>query len=148
VAPLELPTVPLADPDVVVDLAHPDAARGLLALRDATDVDLFDGLDVSMDVMTAERRRDLVDDVRSRATTTTRSWSATLAVATTLWLLLFVSSIIAVRGIQSGAWLAQRWRRRSMVGRLRDGRCPFCGYDLSGVRFPKRCSECGRRIWG
>jgi len=148
VAPLELPTVPLADPDVVVDLAHPDAARDLLALRDATDVDLFDGLDVSLDVMTAERRRDLVDDVRSRATTTTRSWSATLAVAATLWLLLFVSSIIAVRGIQSGAWLAQRWRRRSMVGKLRDGRCPFCGYDLSGVRFPKRCSECGRRIWG
>ena len=147
-APLELPTVPLADPDVVVDLAGPDASIGLSALRDATNVDLFDGLDVSMDVMISERRPDLVDDVRSRTTSTTRSWSATLAAAATLWLLLFVSSIVLIRTIQFGTWGVRRVRRRRMVGKLRDGRCPFCGYDLSGVRFPKKCSECGRRIWG
>lgn len=148
VAPLELPTVPLADPNVVVDLADPDAATGLATLRDATGVDLFDGLDVAMEVMTSERRPGLVDEVRTRSTTTTRSWSATLAATATLWLSLFVSSILAIRGVQLGAWIARRWRRRNMVGKLRDGRCPFCGYDLSGVRFPKRCSECGRRIWG
>ena len=148
VAPLELPTVPLADPDVVVDLARRDASIGLTELRDATDVDLFDGLDVSMDVMISERRRDLVEDVRSRSAVTRRSWSATLAAAATLWIILFVGSILAIRTIQFGSVIARRGRRRSMVGRLRDGRCPFCGYDLSGVSFPKRCSECGRRIWG
>lgn len=148
VAPLELPTVPLADPDLVVDLVDPDGTAGLLALQNATGVDLFDGLDVAMEVMTSERRPDLVDDVRSRAATTTRSWSATLAVVATLWLLLFISSIVAIRALQLGTWIVGRWRRRRMVGKLRDGRCPFCGYDLSGVRFPKKCSECGRRIWG
>ena len=101
-----------------------------------------------MDVMTSERRRDLVDDVRSRSTTTTRSWSATLAVAATLWLLLFVFSFVMIRTSQVGTWFVGRWRRRRMVGKLRDGRCPFCGYDLSGIRFPRKCSECGRRIWG
>ena len=114
-APLELPTVPLADPDVVVDLAGPDASIGLSALRDATNVDLFDGLDVSMDVMISERRPDLVDDVRSRTTSTTRSWSATLAAATTLWLLLFVSSIVLIRTIQFGTWGVRRVRRRRMI---------------------------------
>ena len=147
-APLELPTVPLADPDVVVDLAGSDASIRLSALRDATNVDLFDGLDVSMDVLISERRSDLVDDVRSRTTSTTRSWSATLAAAATLWLLLFVSSIIVIRTVQFGTLFTRRLRRRRIVGKLRDGRCPFCGYDLSGVRFPKKCSECGRRIWG
>lgn len=148
VAPLELSTVPLADPDVVVDLAGPDATIGLSAFRDASGVDLSDGLDVTIDVMTSERRRDLVDDVRSRSTTTTRSWSATLAAAATFWLLLFVSGFVVIRTSQVGTWFVGRWRRRRMVGKLRDGRCPFCGYDLSGIRFPRKCSECGRRIWG
>ena len=133
---------------MVVDLAGSDASIRLSALRDATNVDLFDGLDVSMDVLISERRSDLVDDVRSRTTSTTRSWSATLAAAATLWLLLFVSSIIVIRTVQFGTLFTRRLRRRRIVGKLRDGRCPFCGYDLSGVRFPKKCSECGRRIWG
>ncbi len=89
----------------------------------------------------------LADEIRADRTTSVRSWGATIVAGGAIWLLLFVASAVAIRGMQLNHWILGRARRRRTIRRLRAGRCPDCLYDLHTERFPKRCPECGRRIW-
>ena len=56
-----------------------------------------------------------------------------IAIAVVVWWLLIK--------LARGAYSESRGRRR-----LKDGRCPQCGYDLRST--PKRCPECGVRLYG
>ena len=146
--PLELLAVPLADPSVTIDLAAPSAVAGLESLRSSTGVDLTDALDVVLLALETDRQRAWVENLTQQETRTTRAWSATLATTVSIWFLIFLTSILLIRASQGLHWLASGWRRRRAIGKLRAGHCPFCNYDLSGVQYPNKCSECGRKIWG
>ncbi len=146
--PLQLLAVPLVDPSVTIDLAAPSAAARLATLRSETGVDLTGALDVLLLTLEADRQQGWVENLTSRKTRTSRAWSATLATAVATWFLLFLTSALLIRSGQGLHFLATGWRRRRVIGKLKAGRCPFCNYDLSGVRYPKKCSECGRKIWG
>ncbi len=46
-----------------------------------------------------------------------------------------------------GEWWAERARRRGSLAdrRIREGRCPFCDYNLTG-NVSGTCPECGKRV--
>ncbi|MFB0985086.1 MAG: hypothetical protein QMB94_02230 [Phycisphaerales bacterium] len=146
--PLELLAVPLADPSVQIDLAAPSAVAQLETLQSDTGVDLTDALDVLLQTLDADRQQAWVENLTQQETRTSRAWSATLATAVATWFLLFLISILMIRTTQILYFFVSRWQRRRVIGKLKAGHCPFCNYDLSGVRYPKKCSECGRKIWG
>jgi hypothetical protein len=146
--PLELLAVPLVDPSMTIDLAAPSADALLETLRSNTGVDLTDALGVLLVTLEADRQQAWVENLTRQETQTSRAWSATLATAVAIWFLLFLTSVLLIRTSQGLHFVAAGWRRRRVIGKLKAGRCPFCNYDLSGVRYPKKCSECGRKIWG
>ena len=143
-APRLVMTLILA-PDRRIALAD---RAGVVAIESETGVSLDGVREAVIDTLEgATSLANLASAIRRNETTTTRSWGASIAAGGATWLLLFVVSTIAIRTAQLTAWMHARLRRRRVVRRLRAGRCPDCLYDLHLERFPKRCPECGRRIW-
>ena len=138
--------LPVQAPDARIDLLD-DAA--IADLHSRTGSDLAGGFDEVMAVLeTGRRHEDLVATMRAGRTERLRFWPSTIALFGILWLLVFATSAAAIRLVQAGSWTAARLQRRRIVKRLSHGLCPECRYDLRAERFPKRCPECGRRIWG
>jgi hypothetical protein len=138
--------LPVQAPDRRIDLTD---AMAIEDLRSRTGSDLRGGLDAvtaSLDV--GHRYRELVAEIRSGRSEHQRHWVSTLALVGIMWLLVFSSATIAIRSTQGVIWITARLRRRRIIRRLSKGLCPDCRYDLRAERFPKRCPECGRRIWG
>ncbi len=138
--------LPVQSPDRRVDLADAAAIADLLAI---TGSDLDGAREAVLAVLEQGRRhQELVAEMRAGVTRHQRHWPSTIALVGILWLLIFVSSTAAIRSMQGWVWLVTRHRRRRTIKRLSRGFCPDCRYDLRAERFPKRCPECGRRIWG
>jgi hypothetical protein len=59
------------------------------------------------------------------------------------WLLLFFGSAIVIQMLRlAAAWREARGAKRAR--RLaREGLCPACGYNLTGLEWSERCPECG-----
>lgn len=142
--PRLLATLILA-PEERVPLGDP---AQMTAIEETTGVSL-EGVDEA--VLDALERTtslsDLAATIRADRTETTRSWAASIAAGGATWMMLFLLAAVGIRMLQLVEWGRGRWRRRRIVRRLRSGRCPDCRYDLRSERFPKRCPECGRRIW-
>lgn len=136
---------PLLAPDERIDLSDPDQLTRVarLALIDLGGA--WEATAIALE--TDPRRISEAADFRNPRRSETRSWPSTLALFGVFWLLIFAISAILIRVVQFTAWLSLRTRRNRMVKRLRDGQCPECRYDLRAERFPRRCPECGRRIW-
>ncbi len=138
--------LPVQAPDRRIDLAD-DAA--IEDLRAVTGSDLRGGLDAVLAVLEDDQRhRDLAAEIQSGRTEHQRHWPSTLVLVGILWLLVFITATAAIRSMQATLWITARLRRRRVIRRLSQGLCPTCRYDLRTERFPKRCPECGLRIWG
>lgn len=138
--------LPVQDPDARIDLLDEGA---IADLHSRTGSDLAGGFDAVMSVLETGRRHEaLVSAMRANLAEHQRFWPSTIALFGILWLLVFVASAVSIRLVQAGSWTAARLQRRRIVKRLSHGLCPDCRYDLRAERFPKRCPECGRRIWG
>ncbi len=138
--------LPVQSPDDRIDLLDDEAIADLLS---RTGSDLAGGFGEVIAVLeTGRRHEDLVASIRAARTEHQRFWPSTLALFGILWLLVFAAAAISIRVVQAASWLAAKLQRRRIVNRLRHGLCPDCRYDLRAERFPKRCPECGRRIWG
>ena len=146
---VETPPIAMAGillaPEEPIDLAD---ERALERVERVAAIDLEGARDVVIATLRADPRQgEVATGLERGLPTETRSWSSTLALVGILWILVFVVSSIVVRVAQLTAWLAASGRRRRTVKRLRNGQCPNCRYDLRAERFPKRCPECGQRIW-
>ncbi len=136
---------PTLAPDEGADLDDPAAVARLEKLA---GIDLEGAWEATAVALEADpRRQEVAAALRSGAVSVTRSWPATIALCAVLWILVFVVSAGGIRVARFTTWLARGARRRRVVSRLRNGECPDCRYDLRAERFPKRCPECGRRIW-
>ena len=136
---------PLLAPKESVDLSDPDE---LARIERLVLIDLDGAWEATAAALDADSRRvPEAKDFRSKRRIETRSWMSTLAISATLWLLIFATAAILIRVAQFTTWITTQARRKRIVRRLRDGQCPDCRYDLRAERFPKRCPECGRRIW-
>lgn len=143
-APIAVASVLLA-PDERIDLADEAAVAQVGRL---IGIDLDRAREVVIETLEADpRQREIAAEVERGQPVEVRSWSSTVALVGILWILIFVVSSLAIRILQFTAWLAAGGRRRRMVKRLKNGQCPSCRYDLRAERFPKRCPECGLRIW-
>ncbi len=137
--------LPVQAPDRRIDLADEAAIDDLQAV---TGSDLHGALDAVLAVLeNGQRHRELVAEIRSGRVESQRHWPSTLALVGILWLLVFAAATVAIRSTQAAFWFTARVRRRIVIRRLSQGRCPTCRYDLRAERFPKRCPECGLRIW-
>lgn len=136
---------PILAPDERIDLADPTEVERVerLALIDLTGA--WDAVAEALDADPA--RNPIANQFRAGLSVETRLWPSTVALFGVLWLLIFVLSAGLIRIVQFAAWSNGRIRRNRIVKRLRNGECPDCRYDLRAERFPKRCPECGRRIW-
>jgi hypothetical protein len=135
----------LVAPDERVDLSDPTEVERVerLAL-----VDLTGGWDAVADALDADPARNPVaTGFREGRSVEIRMWPSTIALVGVLWILIFIVSACLIRVVQFGSWSNTRIRRNRIVKRLRNGECPDCRYDLRAERFPRRCPECGRRIW-
>lgn len=138
--------LPVQAPDRRIDLVDDDA---IAELRSVTGSDLDGGLAAVLAVLeTGRRHEELVATMRDGHTDHRRYWPSTIALIGILWLFVFIVSAVGIRITQAAAWIAARLRRRRIIRRLSQGLCPDCRYDLRAERYPKRCPECGRRIWG
>ena len=138
--------LPVQAPDRRVDLTDEAAIADLQAV---TGSDLTGGFEAVLAVLETGRRHEaLVAAMRADATEHRRFWPSTIALFGILWLFVFIAAAAAIRVTQFATWIAARFRRRRIIRRLGRGLCPDCRYDLRAERFPKRCPECGRRIWG
>ncbi len=146
VPPPAATALPVQAPDRRVDLTD-DAA--IAELRSTTGSDLTGGFEAVLAVLETGRRHEaVVSAMREGAVEHRRFWPSTIALVGILWLLVFAVAAAAIRLVQATNWMARRLRRRRIITRLSHGLCPDCRYDLRAERFPKRCPECGRRIWG
>ena len=136
---------PILAPDERVDLSNPaEVAR----VERLILVDLTGAWDAVAEALDADpTRTTIANEFRAGMSVETRLWPSTVALVGVLWILIFVVSAGLIRTAQFTAWLSSRMRRDRIVKRLRNGECPDCRYDLRAERFPKRCPECGRRIW-
>ncbi len=136
---------PILAPDERVDLSDPAEVERVeeLALIDLTGA--WEAVAQALDDDPA--RTPIAADFRAGQRVETRLWPSTVALFGVLWLLIFVLSAGLIRVAQFLNWSKNRARRNRIVKRLRNGECPDCRYDLRAERFPKRCPECGRRIW-
>jgi len=138
--------LPVQAPDRRVDLTDADAIGDL---RSTTGADLNGAMEIVLATLEQGRRhQELVAEMRAPQTRHQRHWPSTIALVGILWLLIFLVATVTIRSTQGTVWIARRLRRRQIIKRLRNGLCPDCRYDLRAERFPKRCPECGRRIWG
>lgn len=136
---------PFVAPEERIDLSDPEAVDRIEALA---LVDLDGAWEATAVALEADPSRKVdATDFREARRVEIRSWPTTLALFGVLWILLFVVSAALIRVLQFTSWLSARARRNRMVKRLRNGECPGCRYDLRAERFPKRCPECGLRIW-
>ena len=136
---------PFVAPEERIDLSDPEAVDRIEALA---LVDLDGAWEATAVALEADPSRTVdATDFREARRVEIRSWPTTLALFGVLWILLFVVSAALIRVLQFTSWLSARARRNRMVKRLRNGECPGCRYDLRAERFPKRCPECGLRIW-
>lgn len=144
-APMAI-ALPVLAADRRIDLTDDDAIEDL---RRSTGSDLNGALDVVLTTLEpGQRHRSVVAAMRSGGVEHLRHWPSTLALVGILWLLVFLTATLGIRMTQAAFWIASRLRRRRIIRRLSKGLCPDCRYDLRAERFPKRCPECGRRIWG
>lgn len=142
--PIAMASVLLA-PDERIDLADASEVDRVGRLA---GVDLGRAREVVIETLRADpRRNEIAAGLEDGRPVEVRSWSSTIALLGILWILIFVVSSLVIRVLQFTAWLAANDRRRRTVKRLRNGQCPGCRYDLRAERFPKRCPECGLRIW-
>jgi hypothetical protein len=138
--------LPVQAPDRRIDLTDADAIDDL---RSTTGSDLDGAMDAVLSTLEqGARHQDLVAEMRASQTRHQRHWPSTIALVGILWLLIFLVATVTIRSMQATVWITRRLRRRQIIRRLRNGLCPDCRYDLRAERFPKRCPECGRRIWG
>ena len=136
---------PMVAPEERADLSNPSEVDRVerLAL-----VDLDGAWEAVADALDADpARTPIAAEFRAGRSVETRLWPSTIALFGVLWILIFVVSTSLIRIVQFLSWLSSRARRNRIVKRLRNGECPDCRYDLRAERFPRRCPECGRRIW-
>lgn len=142
---------PLLAPEERIDLSDRDEVEWVERLA---QIDLEGAWEAVADTLDSEANRaynatlkEIAADFRSERSVETRSGPSTFALFGVLWVLIFATSAGLIRVVQFIGWLAVSFRRNRIVNRLRNGQCPDCRYDLRAERFPKRCPECGRRIW-
>lgn len=76
-----------------------------------------------------------------------RQWWAWFPAAGAWWIMLFAAAAITIQFLRfASMWLSgkrlERAHRRSA-----EGKCPQCGYDMTGLEFNAKCPECGGQVW-
>lgn len=78
---------------------------------------------------------------------TQRQWWAWIVAAGAWWIIMFFTAAFAIQLLRFGWLLATGRRLRREAARRLAGKCPECGYDLTGLDFNLYCPECGAEVW-
>jgi Zn finger protein HypA/HybF involved in hydrogenase expression len=63
------------------------------------------------------------------------------------WITMFFLAAFTIQMLRFGTLLVRGKQLQREANRRASGKCPACGYDMTGLDFNLYCPECGAEVW-